>query len=472
MKKISIKWQILVSFLAFIVGLLTLIWFFQIALLDNFYKSIRLNQLNDIVKTIDNKLDYSDWEETLSKLSLTKEVSILIIDEKEDCVLFQNGGYNTINIDLNKTGLMNLIIRAKEENGEITLENNEIIESGIKYPFNIYENILKVKSIKTNGEIVTIFVSANLLPVDSTVNTLSKQLFIISIIMVMAASVVAFILSKKISTPIINLTKKSRYLGDSKREFNFLETGYEEIEELSEALNYANKELKKIDSLQKELIANVSHDLKTPLTMIRGYAEMMRDFKEEVTEENMNVIIDETIHLTDLVNNILDLSKIQSGVSVNNLEVFSITKVIESTISRYNQLLEVKKYKIEFLYEEHCFVRTDESKILQVIYNLLNNAINYIGEDKLVIIKQTIIGYDKVKIEIIDHGIGIPKDKQKYIWDRYYKVDKTHKRTNAGFGLGLSMVKVILESLNCEFGVQSEVDKGSNFYFILNIEEL
>ncbi|MPM78332.1 Sensor histidine kinase ResE [bioreactor metagenome] len=194
----------------------------------------------------------------------------------------------------------------------------------------------------------------------------------------------------------------------------------------------------------------------------------MRDIPGENTPENVQVIIDEGRRLSDLVTDILDISKLQATVSQLNLSKLSLTKKIEAVLTRYNKLKEQDGYTIEFIKSEEVFVMADEIKLLQVIYNLINNAINYTGPDKKVVIKQTIKD-NKVKIEIIDTGEGIEKENIPLIWDRYFKVEKNHKRAKVGTGLGLSIVKNILELHNASFGVESKVGKGSDFWFEMEV---
>jgi len=243
---------------------------------------------------------------------------------------------------------------------------------------------------------------------------------------------------------------------------------YKEITELSETLNHTAKELSKSDVLQKELLANVSHDLRTPLTMITAYSEVMRDLPGENTPENVQVIIDETKRLTFLVNDLLDMSKIQAGVTTLETKEYDLTESINAAIERHSKLLEPYGYKVIFKYDRHVLVEADEFKIYQVIYNLIGNAVNYTGEDKKVIIKQ-IVENGNVRIQVIDSGEGIPKDKLENVWDRYYKIDKEHKRAIMGSGLGLSIVQNILKLHNAKYGVESEEGVGSTFWFELPV---
>ena len=166
----------------------------------------------------------------------------------------------------------------------------------------------------------------------------------------------------------------------------------------------------------------------------------------------------------------LDISKLQSGVMEKNVSVYNLTESIQSVFERYNKLKEQEGYSIEFQYGQEVMVEADEFKIFQVIYNLVNNAINYTGEDKRVLVRQIVKG-ETVRIEVIDTGEGIAEEALPYVWDRYYKVDKTHKRAVMGTGLGLSIVKNILILHEAEYGVESEKGKGSTFWFELPVSK-
>lgn len=198
--------------------------------------------------------------------------------------------------------------------------------------------------------------------------------------------------------------------------------------------------------------------------MITGYGEVMRDLPGENTPENIQIIIDEATRLSTLVNDLLDLSKLQSGALQAQKQVFNLTDSVRAILERYSKLVEQEGFDITFESKEEVFINADELRISQVIYNLVNNAVNHAGEDKTVIITQTV--RDKlVRIEVTDHGEGIPADKLPYIWERYYKVDREHKRGVIGSGLGLSIVKSILDAHKAHYGVRSTQGKGSTFWF-------
>ena len=318
-----------------------------------------------------------------------------------------------------------------------------------------------------DGSELLIIQRSNLTPMSALVDTVKTQVIFTSTILIIFSIIMVVLTSRFITKPIIQINDSAKRLANGKYDVDFTGDSYREISELSDTLNYAAVELSKNDKLQKELISNISHDLRTPLTMIRGYSELMRDIPGEVTPENFQVIIDETSRLAELVNAMLDLSKIQSGVRLPDKQLFCITEIVKSTLIRYEKLITQEGYKIDFLFDDEVFVCEDRTMILQVVYNFINNAINYTGADKYVCVEQKVIG-DKIRISVTDTGEGISDEHLSYIWDRYYKVDKVHRRATVGSGLGLSIVKGILEAHEANYGVQSEIGKGSTFYFELD----
>ena len=386
------------------------------------------------------------------------------------------------NTTLSMSEMFSYYKRAKDNGGKITVSSKDEKSFDNKKPFqddrfdtlspppleNKGGEYLACASITKKGEKeYFILVESMITPVSSVVETLRYQLIIMTVILVVISIVIAVITALKISKPIAKTNEKSKELANQNYDVEFSGGTFKEICELNDTLNATVKELKKVDDLRKELIANISHDLRTPLTMITGYSEIMRDIPGENNPENVQIIIDEATRLSDLVTDLLDISKYDSGTPVLNKTVFCLTDCIRRIFYRYSKLVDSENYHIIFENDEDVFVCADELKITQVIYNLVNNAINYIGEDKTVTVKQT-VQENKVRIDIIDHGEGISEEDQKYIWDRYYKVDKEHRQAKIGTGLGLSIVKKILDLHNAEYGVISRVGEGSDFYIILD----
>lgn len=334
------------------------------------------------------------------------------------------------------------------------------------------ESVIYVNVVSIDGSERILFVNAQLTPVDATVNTLRAELVWITVIMIVLSLGIALLISRKVSRSLIGLNASAKEMAGGNFDVHFDGTDYREVAELSDTLNMTARELGKSERLRRELIANVSHDLRTPLTMIIAYAEVMRDLPGENSPENVQVVIDEAERLTNLVNDMLDISKLQAGVLKKNATIYNLTESIQSVFARYNKLKEQDGYKIDFSYDQMVMVEADEYKIFQVIYNLVNNAINYTGDDKQIWVRQIVREDGYVRIEVTDSGEGIAPEALPYVWDRYYKVDKTHKRAVMGTGLGLSIVKNILELHDARYGVESEVGKGSTFWFELKVYQI
>ena len=253
---------------------------------------------------------------------------------------------------------------------------------------------------------------------------------------------------------------------------NFSAHEFSEIRQLKSNLNMASYEISRTETLRKDLLANVSHDLRTPLTMIKAYAEMIRDLSgdnKEKREKHLQVIIDETDRLTLLVSDILNLSRLQSGIIEMNKQIINFSDNLHEIANRFSMLDETR---IELDIEDNIYISADEKQLGQAVYNLIINAINYSGVDTVTVRLHTIKG-GKVRFEVSDKGVGIAADQLPYIWERYYKVNRSenYKRTVKGTGLGLSIVKSVFEGHGFQYGVESEEGQGTTFWFECNSEK-
>ncbi|MDR2610955.1 MAG: HAMP domain-containing histidine kinase [Clostridiales Family XIII bacterium] len=317
-----------------------------------------------------------------------------------------------------------------------------------------------------------LYIFSPLFPMQSTIEILSSQLVYILIITLIIALLVSLYLSTRIATPLTRITESAQRLGQGEYGITFEGANYSEIIELADTLTYTSMELAKTDSMQKDVIANVSHDLRTPLTMVISYAEMIRDISGEdqnKRSEHLQVIIDEAERLNLLVSDLLEVSRMQSGEMRIERQAFSLKTAIENILQSYTGFVEQEGYKLIFISRGVGLVTADEARIKQVISNLISNAIKYCGLDRTVEVRMTDEeGY--VRCEISDHGIGIPKKDLRHIWERYYKASTNYQRS-ASSGLGLSIVKEILLMHGANFGVESALRKGSTFWFELKKAE-
>ncbi len=454
--KNSLNKEILKYFLIFSIIILSLLWLLQSILFKTLYKEQKINDIRLIVNKIKKLSNTTSYTETLNYLALDKSVCIEIDDANFD-QLYTSSYFGKGCLANNQTTYQYKFdfLTSNLQEKTYTLTNPKLKNETLVYALKLQDNQY-------------IFINTSLEPVDGTVSLLQRELIIMTVLLLISSYIIAYFISNHISEPIKEINEQAKDLAKGNYNVDFSkEHKILEIDELSQTLNYTKEELSKTEELRRDLMANVSHDLKTPLTMIKATAEISKDLHKdspEKQEEDMNTIISETDRLTILVNDILELSKMESVEQELNLEEFDIIKLIENILKQYKVLTETEKYHFHFEHKDkELLVTADKKRLEQVIYNLLNNAINYTGDDNKVTIK---ISKDKdILVEIIDTGKGIKEEDIPYIWNKYYKNEKKHKRNLIGTGLGLSIVKKILEEHNFPYGVNSTLGKGSTFYF-------
>lgn len=473
----SLRAKLTLYFLVFAGVLLSILWIFQVVLLDDFYRFIKEEQLTRCATSLTLCESAKDIHRTAQEYKEKNNMAVGVYNTSEG-IFYQtysskgNGEYSS---DFMPHEVYGYYTYAKAQGGHVTCYENEMIEGAFEdkatFSSKDYrvkdEDMVSARIFSRDGEEYMVLVKSHIAPVQSTVETLRVLLSVISVVFVIFAVIMAVYAASRISKPLTKTNKAAKELAKQNYSVEFEGKGYREIYELSDTLNFASKELSAVDSLRRELVANISHDLRTPLTMIGGYAEVMRDIPGENTSENLQVIIDETERLSRLVTDLLDLSRLESGNIPLEIAEFSLTKMIEGIFARYTKFVEKEEFSLCFEHTGEAFVRGDEARLAQVVYNLINNAINYSLTDKTVTVRQTVAD-GRVRIEVIDRGSGIEPEKLKDIWDRYYRVDKEHKQAVVGTGLGLSIVKNILSRHGARFGVISRVGEGSNFWFELD----
>ena len=500
---VSISVKLFYYLALFALFVLLVVWTLQIALLNHFYKETKIKELNMTDRMIVDTLH--NHPETLTEVveeygteyltcirvfrvggTVAREMAG--VDVSGDCLLHhmpdgflsflynqasQAGGVYTCRFTpLDADRLIAGTTTSETSLSDTDAEDEWREHLAENHPFHTGANILHVRLVAgEEGMNYLIALNSELIPLRTTVSTLQTQFWVIAVILLVSTMVLSWLISLNISRPIRQMNRAAKRLAQGHYDAEFEVDGFREVVELSDSLIHASEELSKTDNLQKELIANISHDLRTPLTMIIGYSEVMRDLPGENTPENMQVVIDETQRLSDLVNDLLDLSKLQSGTRKPTLSRFDLTGLTQSTMARYEKLTRKDGYRVEFSFDRQVDVVADQTMILQVIYNLINNAINYTGEDKLVRVTQQLLPSGRVRVSVTDSGVGIPADQIPLIWDRYYKIDKVHRRAMVGTGLGLSIVKHILEQHESTYGVESKLGEGSTFWFELAVAD-
>lgn len=473
---------------AFTFFVLGVIWVSQIFFLESTYKSIKTDQIQQLSKELSQQVDSADFGDMVSKMAQDNDICIRVFQLKAaDVRTMEDGLINHLEVEelysvdilsmcsihsLRSFGALGYFGKARNAGGT-ALEWREIYFSEsanrfVKNSGDYYGESVVCSTLveQENGDEWLLLLDTVVTPMSGTVAALSRQLLLVSVIAVAVSALVAYWLSQFIARPIVRINNEAKRLAQGR--YHRIETlnNYQEVQELSETLDHASAELKKEEKLRQELIANVSHDLRTPLTMIAGYAEMIRDIPGENTPENVQMIIEESKHLSTLVSDILDLSRLQSGARVPHPEVFSITQDIQDISQRYRHLVR-EDIVISFTQKQEVLVNADRTEISQVIYNLLNNAVAHTNTNSVLI--EQVVREGWVIIRIVDYGDGIEAEMLPYIWDRYYKGKHSRKRMGIGTGLGLSISRSILESHKARYGVISALGEGSTFWFSLPV---
>lgn len=429
MDKEKLQVKLFKYLLGFTIIIMVILWLLQTVFLNQTYKFVRSKQLDHAIEYFNDNLNKMDISDIINNLNQDLDVTVELTTDYERPVI---------------------------EYGYVRRDPPEALEKVVKFQY-------------SDGSEMSITFFAWITPVDATISTIRFQLVVVSIIVMLLAVVFAVLISRRVSKPIEKLNESAKELSKGKLDTKFFADDYIEIKELSDTLNKTAVELSKLDQYRRELLANISHDLRTPLAVIYSYVEMMHDFPEEIDKENLDLVMDETMRLTNLVNDILDMTKIESVKQELNLSKYSITKSVEEIVNRISAMTEKQGYKITFERSEDVDIVADKIKIEQVIYNLLTNAITHSGERKEVIITQT-LKKDKLVLSFLDFGEGIDEDDLENIWDRYYKSDKNHKRNVVGSGLGLSIVKNILDLHKGEYKVESKKGEYSKFTISLPLK--
>lgn len=446
-------WLSFSLFALLIIFLLTLVNYFAIG--DVFTGQIR-SRLVYIGGEIISAVEHSRPEEDNILDSIVNE-----FEESENVIIYL----------ISEQGEVIVPFDRRQENVEEIVENLEHRLKGVDINDNLLFNsngYMNYASRINYGQKCYLLISYKLTLINSTVKTYQEHIFFISIIILLIAFIISYSIAQKLSTPLKSISATAVQMAKGNYDVNFVSAEYQEIAQLSDTLNYTKEEIKKSEIFQKELLANVSHDLKTPLTMIKAYASMIKEISgnnPEKREQHLNVIIDETDRLTGLVNDVLNVSKISSDIDTVNKKVFNLTDYLYGVLNKFDYLRETQGYTFMVDIDADLYTCADEEKIGQAIYNLISNAVNYTGEDKTVYVSlksDPIAG--RIKFSVRDTGEGISKEELSEIWDRYYRSKESHSRPVKGTGLGLHIVKTVLTKHSFEFGVDSKKGYGSTFW--------
>ena len=459
----SIRAISLMYFMVFAAVILLMVWFMQSFFMNTYYERMMAREAQSTANKLGNYYSTNKKNfDSYARKAADRNGLYIRLDTSDSTSEYGNSGFSQSDFPHYQFEISD----AKDKLDKSTLGTVSltVAEKGNKASRLVYATYLGDRS---DGTIL--YMIAPLYPVESTISILRSQLLYITFITLMIASMLAIIMSTWLTLPIASITKSAVQLSNGNYNVKFRGGLFTETNELARTLNKASYEMQKTDSYQRDLIANVSHDLKTPLTMIKSYAEMINDISGDNPEkraEHLAVIISETDRLNKLVSDMLSASKLQSNSAELNMTKFDIVKAATEVEETFEVLNQQEGYDISFKKCKSAYVYGDYDKLKQVMANLISNAIKYCGEDKYVRIELKKVGRN-VRFDVIDHGDGIAAEEISHVWERYYRTSANRNRNIEGTGLGLSIVKGILSLHNANYGVDSEVGKGSDFWFEL-----
>ncbi len=467
----SIRFRIWGAMVLSLVITLLLIYILGVVLLEKQYLNKKHDEVARVIENVRSQIkdeDFSKLSSYLYELALKNNMCIEISNSNGVPIIRNEGLSNSCFLHQNQTNRMRILSQIYDNEGTqtFTVKDSKDDSSSVGYLVAGTHEVDKSYNY-------LLIITASLAPVKETTAIISSQLLFISLIVLVVVTIVSFVLSMFITRPIKQLNTSFGRVTNGDLNVKAAVSGQDEISQLGKSFNYMVEQIKTTTTMQRELIANVSHDLKTPLTMIKGYAELMRDItgEDKVTRNHqLEIIVDETDRLSELVGDIMDLSLLQAGVKKLECEGFCIITMLRNVSSRFEVYRQSNGYNIQLNIPKSSplIVWADRPRIEQVLYNLINNAIAHIGEDKTVVINLLKDTDQLVRVEIIDHGVGIDPNVITLIWDRYYKPYRSSVSRGKGTGLGLSIVKTILTAHNVSFGVSSTLGQGSNFWFTLS----
>jgi len=477
----SIRRQFAGIFIALMAGTILLCWFINNTFLVQFYKNNKEDVIYSTYEKINKAVGGEEVDmEQLQELNdecFKNNITIMVIDaNSKQLYASLNGGgelfFRLIRYIIQGENLdaqENVPMLVNEHNGR----DNEYMEMyGILDNGNSYMIRTPMESIEESAKIANRFLAY------------------VGSVMIIISGIVTWMISKKFTDPILaladisermtNLDFDAKYSGShSHNEIGLLGDNINKLSASLEStiseLKTANNELKKdiekkeqIDEMRKEFLSNVSHELKTPIALIQGYAEGLAEGINDDVESRefyCEVIMDEAAKMNQMVKKLLTLNQLEFGNDMVTMERFDVAALIRNYIQSAGILTKQNEIEVRFSETETVFVWGDEFKIEEVFMNFFTNAVNHCQDKKIIDIKlEKLEG--KVKISVFNTGTPIPEDSIDHIWDKFYKVDKARTRAYGGSGVGLSIVKAIMESMNQDFGVVNYTN-GVQFWFEL-----
>jgi signal transduction histidine kinase len=442
----GIRKKLFISYLSIGMVVLLLFWLTQVVFINRIYEYYKVNQLKSYSEQIVQAINNNN-EMLISELIDKSNARVIAITENDIVIAGNNRGHG-----MRGLGIPEILLRPTNTTRVVKYE----------HPFLHIEYLSIVRPFLYNGKPAILIMSLPEASISDSVNLFKEVFWWIFALTIVSTLVVSNYMSKKFTRPIQILKNAAHEIasGNLNVKINYKEE--DELGELAKSMNTMVKQLSITDKFRKDLIANISHDLKTPLGLIRGYSEMLLDYygeDKEKREKYLNTVIKETERMSKLVDDVLQLSKLQSGMVEVKEETIDLEKLIFEILDIFE--IQILEKNIEVRLENlKVKVVADREMIKRAIINIISNAIASMENGGTLSITAELQDKD-VLIKISDTGCGIPEKDLEHIFDRFYKGNKS------GTGLGLAIVKEILTLHQSDFGIRSKEGEGTTFYFTL-----
>ena len=484
--KYSLKRHFAVILISLVAGTILMCLILNSTLLERYYTNNKINALiraydsiNEAANAGDITTDEFDIE--LQKICGKYNINVLVADSDSETVKTSMSDPNFV-----IKHLLNNIIMGVDPEG--VLRETDSYKMQIVTDVRTQTEYIEMWGVLDTGYLFMI--RSALEGIRDSVAISNQFLTYVGVVAIGVSALLVVWLTNRITKPIRELTDISermkhldfdaKYTGNDKTEIAVLGRNINELSETLETtiseLKTANNELLKdierkeqIDEMRKEFLSNVSHELKTPIALIQGYAEGLKEGINDDAESRefyCDVIMDETAKMNTMVKSLLTLNQLEFGNEIVNMERFDIAALIRNYIASADILIKQKDLSVRMEECGEVYVWGDEFKVEEVFINYFTNAMNYAQGDKIIDIKLR-REQNRVRISVFNTGNPIPEDSVQHIWEKFYKVDKARTREYGGSGIGLSIVKVIMESMNQQYGVIN-YDNGVEFWFTLD----
>lgn len=476
----SFRVKLWLYFVLFTALIFTVLWLLQTVFIQSFYNEMLISNTKEAAAKIAASICDGDYSDTVDDLSLNNSILVYITDTDGD-IIYSSDQFKRFSGK--GPGRMNESIPDKDDGGSnpppdsgrhfleyrsLPENYSEFLSALSSSDSGVYESTTDGLYVygtyaESEGEKIVLYISTTIDAIGPAVDIIRTQLIWVTVISLIVGFVLAWFIARGFSRPVAGLTGKAEHIGEDDFPEGFKKGFCSELDELSDVLDETSDKLKRSRAFQRELLANVSHDLRTPLTMIKGYAEMVRDISrtdEEQCAEDIGVIIREADRLSAMVNEILEYSEMQSDSVSLHREPVDLGSVTGRVCGNFESLYSRENGNIQKDIEDGVIISADESRIERAVYNLLDNALRHSGDDKTVSVSLRREG-GKAVLRIADKGKGIPAGELENIWDRYYTYRQRDKKGVSG--LGLAIVKQIVTMHGGSCSAESKEGEGSTF---------